>query len=72
MRKPRGPDTPEALAAGRERHAAVRRGDRLLVHIARVELALSDLPAIDQLICLNACLENVLHDDARREAGRAP
>ncbi len=72
MRKPRGPDTSEALAAGRERHAAVRRGDRLLVHVAKVELALGDLTEIDRLLVLNAILENALHDSAERDAGRRP
>ena len=48
----RGPDTPARLA-DRAQKAAVWRGNRLLVHIARVELALGDLAEIDRLLVLN-------------------
>jgi hypothetical protein len=42
----------------------VRRGDRVLVAIARVELYVSDLDPLDRLICLNQCLRNALDDGA--------
>jgi hypothetical protein len=57
--------TPETEAVlQRERREVLRRGDRLMVHIARVELALADLSDIDKLLVLNTTLDNVLHDSA--------
>jgi hypothetical protein len=41
-----------------------RRGDKLRVMLARIELAMDGLIAVDRLLVLNTALENVLHDDA--------
>jgi hypothetical protein len=40
----------------------VRRSDRVLVAIMRIELHLSDLDPLDKLIAHNECLKNVIHD----------
>jgi hypothetical protein len=40
------------------------RGDKLRVTLARIELAMDRLIAVDRLLVLNTALENVLHDDA--------
>jgi hypothetical protein len=41
-----------------------RRGHRLLLTIAKIELAMSGLEPVDRLLALNTALENVLHDSA--------
>ena len=69
MPKPQA--TPDA-AALRERKAVARRGDRLQLHLARVELVIGDLGDIDRLLVLNSALRNVLDDAAKRDAGRHP
>ena len=45
-----------------KRQDIVRRGDRVLVAIARIELFVSDLDPLDKLIALNECLKNAIHD----------
>lgn len=42
----------------------MRRGDRLQLPLARVELALGGLASIDRLLVLNQALTNVLRDGA--------
>jgi hypothetical protein len=46
-----------------KRNEIVRRGHKMRVVLARVELAMDGLLAVDRLLVLNAALENVLHDD---------
>jgi hypothetical protein len=45
-----------------KRQEIIRRGDRVLVAIARIELFVSDLDPLDKLIALNECLKNAIHD----------
>jgi hypothetical protein len=41
-----------------------RRGDKLQVTLARIEMAMDGLIAVDRLLVLNQALSNVLYDDA--------
>jgi hypothetical protein len=41
-----------------------RRGHRMQITLARIEMAMEGLIAVDRLLVLNQALENVLHDDA--------
>jgi hypothetical protein len=41
-----------------------RRGNQLQMRLARIEMVLDGLIAIDRLLVLNQALENVLYDDA--------
>jgi hypothetical protein len=50
------------IAYGRLR--IVQHGHKMRATLARIELALDGLVAVDRLLVLNAALENVLHDDA--------
>ena len=54
----------EARQRERERAMLNRRGDRLQMTLARIELAMDGLIAVDRLLVLNQALTNVLHDDA--------
>ena len=54
-------------ASGGSTHAprsgsGARRGHRLLLTIAKIEIAMSGLEPVDRLLALNTALENVLHD----------
>jgi hypothetical protein len=71
MPKPRGADTPEAIAM-RARNATTRRGNRLQLAVARIELTLAGFEDVDRLLVLNTALKNVLDDSAARDAGRRP
>jgi hypothetical protein len=42
----------------------LRRGDRKQLTLAHIELAMSDMIAVDRLLVLNQALTNVLTDDA--------
>jgi hypothetical protein len=46
---------------GRSRET-VRRGDRVRVALARIELFVSDLDPLDKLIALNQALRNAIDD----------
>ena len=50
-----------------KRNEIVRRGHKMRVVLARVELAMDGLIAVDRLLVLNAALENVLHDASVQE-----
>ena len=39
-----------------------RRGDRVRVAMARIEMFVSDLDPLDRLIALNEALKNAIHD----------
>jgi hypothetical protein len=41
-----------------------RRGNQLQMRLARVEMVLDGLIAVDRLLVLNQALSNVLYDDA--------
>jgi hypothetical protein len=44
--------------------AVARRGNRMQLTLARIELAMEGLIAVDRLLVLNQALTNVLQDDA--------
>ena len=46
------------------RREIVRRGDRVLVALARIELFVADLDPLDRLIALNQALRNAIDDGA--------
>jgi hypothetical protein len=54
-------DTPDD---GQRSRRLIQRGNRLQLSLARIELAMSGLVAVDRLLVLNQALTNVLHDDA--------
>jgi hypothetical protein len=63
----------EVEGGGRPQHGDVdkfgklritRRGHRMQVTLAKIELAMDGLIAVDRLLVLNQALENVLHDSA--------
>ena len=56
----------EPSPAARTRQKIVRRGHKMRVVLARVEMAMDGLIAVDRLLVLNAALENVLDDAAGR------
>jgi hypothetical protein len=43
----------------------VRRGDLVLVALARIELFVADLDPLDKLIALNQALRNAINDGSR-------
>ena len=53
-------DTPDD--GQRSRARLIQRGNRLQLSLARIELAMSGLVAVDRLLVLNQALTNVLHD----------
>ena len=60
------------MASGGSTHAprigsGARRGHRLLLTIAKIEIAMAGSEPVDRLPALNTALENVLHD---AEGGR--
>ena len=55
-----------ARGRAQPRQDIVRRGHRMRVVLARVEMAMDGLLAVDRLLVLNAALENVLDDAAGR------
>jgi hypothetical protein len=47
---------------GQRNRRLARRGDRMQLTLARIELAMEGLIAVDRLLVLNQALTNVLHD----------
>lgn len=55
-------ETDEMRARPRRGQEIVRRGDRVLVAMARIELFVSNLDPLDRLIALNQALRNAFDD----------